>query len=258
VLGLKPLDPLLRDPGAMERGTLFHDALERFTKSVDPMRPEAFDELLTIGKKLFEKTALPPDVAAVWWPRFQRMAHHMIEWERVDAASVESRHAEIVASAVATERSATLISGRADRIDLLKDGTAIVYDYKTGSSPSKGQAHTLLSPQLALEGALLKRGTFNDLGVHDVSDLVFIRLKGNGEVIPESILQHARKTRTADELAEEAWWRLGELLAYYDDPGNGYLSRAIPFREGDVSGDYDHLARVLEWSAGSDDDGVDA
>ena len=257
VLGLTPLDPLLRDPGAMERGTLFHDALERFTKAIDPMRTDAFAELLAIGKRLFEEAALPPDVAAVWWPRFERMAHHLVEWEQREAASVESRHAEISASAIATDRSATLISGRADRIDFLRDGAAVVYDYKTGSSPSKGQAHTLLSPQLALEGALLRRGAFGGLGARSVSDLVFIRLKGNGEVVPESILQHDRKTRTAEELADEAWQRLGDLLAYYDDPANGYLSRAIPFREGDVSGDYDHLARVLEWSAGSDDDGAD-
>ena len=37
-------------------------------------------------------------------------------------------------------------------------------------------------------------------------------------------------------------------------PAKGYLSRALPFREGETEGDYDHLARVLEWSAGSDDE----
>ena len=39
-------------------------------------------------------------------------------------------------------------------------GMADILDYKTGSSPSKAQAHTLLAPQLALEGALLRRGAF--------------------------------------------------------------------------------------------------
>jgi ATP-dependent helicase/nuclease subunit B len=185
------------------------------------------------------------------------MARHLVEWERQGAASVRKRHAETAAAAITTERSATSIAGRADRIDLLTDGTAIVYDYKTGSSPSKAQAHTLLSPQLALEGALLKRGAFAAVEARGVSDLVFVRLKGNGDVTPESILQHAKMAKTADALSDEAWQRLGELLAYYDDPGNGYLSRALPFREGDVSGDYDHLARVLEWSAGTDDEGPD-
>ena len=44
--------------------------------------------------------------------------------------------------------------------------------------------------------------------------------------------------------------RLEKLLIHYADPQTGYLSRALPFREGETDGDYDHLARVLEWSAG--------
>ena len=56
----------------------------------------------------------------------------------------------------------------------------------------------------------------------------------------------------ATDLAEEAWARLEKLLIHYADPTTGYLSRALPFREGETDGDYDHLARVLEWSAGGD------
>ena len=148
--------------------------------------------------------------------------------------------------------SGVTLSGYADRIDIRPAGMADILDYKTGFSPSKAQAHTLLSPQLALEGALLKRGAFRDLGPLQPADLAFIRLKANGEVIPESILAHNRNIRTADDLSEEAWARLEALLAHYADPQSGYLSRALPFREGETDGDYDHLARVLEWSAGGD------
>ena len=120
----------------------------------------------------------------------------------------------------------------------------------TGSSPSKGQAHTLLSPQLALEGALLRRGAFADVGPLQPADLAFVRLKANGEVLHESILEHDRKAKSAGDLSEEAWARLEKLLLHYRDPQAGYLSRALPFREAEVDGEYDHLARVLEWSAG--------
>ena len=42
ILRLKALDPLLRDPGAAERGTLFHAILHRFSASgVDPRDPAA-------------------------------------------------------------------------------------------------------------------------------------------------------------------------------------------------------------------------
>ena len=33
---------------------------------------------------------------------------------------------------------------------------------------------------------------------------------------------------------------------------------SLPFREGEMDGDYDHLARVLEWSAGGDDEAGEA
>ena len=77
-----------------------------------------------------------------------------------------------------------------------------------------------------------------------------MRLKPNGEVFHESILEHNRKAKSANDLSEEAWARLEKLLLHYRDPKAGYLSRALPFREDEVDGDYDHLARVLEWSAG--------
>lgn len=146
------------------------------------------------------------------------------------------------------------LSGYADRVDLLAGGMADILDYKTGSSPSKAQAHTLLAPQLALEGALLRRGAFKGLGAREPSQLAFVRLKPNGEVFEESILDYNRQPRTAEDLAEEAWARLEKLLVHYADPTTGYLSRALPFREGESDGDYDHLARVLEWSAGGDSD----
>ncbi|MER8485114.1 double-strand break repair protein AddB [Mesorhizobium sp. M1322] len=255
ILGLMPLDPIIRDPGAAERGTLFHAILHLFSRTVaDPLVPEALDGLIAAGRQCFAETALPPDVEAVWWPRFEKLAAGIIEWERGRAFAVTRRHAEERAEKTGVGQSGVTLSGYADRVDLLAGGMADILDYKTGSSPSKAQAHTLLSPQLALEGALLRRGAFKGLGAREPSQLAFIRLKPNGEVFEESILEYNRKPRTAADLAEEAWARLEKLLIHYADPATGYLSRALPFREGETDGDYDHLARVLEWSAGGDAD----
>ncbi|RWI43775.1 MAG: double-strand break repair protein AddB, partial [Mesorhizobium sp.] len=255
ILGLMPLDPVIRDPGAAERGTLFHAILHLFTARVaDPLVPEALDGLIAAGRACFTEAALPPDVEAVWWPRFEKLAAGIIEWERGRAFAVTMRHAEERAEKTGVGQSGVTLSGYADRVDLLAGGMADILDYKTGSSPSKAQAHTLLSPQLALEGALLSRGAFKGLGAREPSQLAFIRLKPNGEVFEESILEYNRKPRTAADLAEEAWVRLEKLLIHYADPATFYLSRALPFREGETDGDYDHLARVLEWSAGGDAD----
>lgn len=253
ILGLLPLDPLIRDPGAAERGTLFHAILHLFSSEVaDPRAPDALAGLIAAGRACFAEAALPADVEAVWWPRFEKLAANIIEWERTRADAVVQRHAEERAGKTVVGQSGVTLSGYADRVDLLAGGMADILDYKTGSSPSKAQAHTLLAPQLALEGALLRRGAFKDLGAREPSQLAFIRLKPNGEVFEESILEHNRQPRTATDLAEEAWARLEKLLIHYADPATGYLSRALPFREGETDGAYDHLARVLEWSAGGD------
>ena len=255
ILRLAPLDPLVSDPGAAERGTLFHDILHRFTESgVDARDRQALEALIAIGRACFGQAALPPDVEAVWWPRFAAMAPHIIAFERARVDHLRSRHAEVAASPLPIGATDAVISGRADRIDILHDGHADILDYKTGSSPSRRQAHTLVAPQLALEGAVLKRGGFATLGAADPADLVYVRLRPNGEVLVDSILEFKRKRRPAGELSDDAWRRLEQLVAHYSDPEAGYLSRALPFREGDTDGDYDHLARVLEWSAGAEDD----
>ncbi len=50
-------------------------------------------------------------------------------------------------------------------------------------------------------------------------------------------------------LVAEALARLKQRIAFFDDPSTPYHSRVRPYRAG-VAGDYDHLARVREWSLG--------
>lgn len=253
VLDLQPLDPLLRDPGAAERGTLFHDIIHAFSTEVpDPAASDATDRLLDIARRQFDALALPPDIDAVWWPRFVDMAPRLVEWERVRPQGILSRHAELAARRTEIGLTGGTLRGRADRIDLRPSGMADILDFKTGASPSRGQAHTLLAPQLALEGALLMKGAFEGLGALTPSELAYVRLRPNGQVEEESILSFNRQDKSAVALSDEAWARLEKLLSHYASPASGYLSRALPFRAEEMDGDYDHLARTREWSAGVD------
>jgi len=255
ILELSPLDPLIRDPSAAERGLLFHDILHRFAQAgVDPHAAEAHDRLLAIGRAAFHEAALPPDVDAVWWPRFRLLARGIVDWERRDRPRDAVRLAEALAGPTPIGATGVTLSGRADRIDLHGDGLADILDFKTGSYPSKRQAHMLVVPQLPLEGALLARGAFGDAGARAPSELAYVRLKANGSVLEETVLHYRNQKRTAPDMSQDAWDRLERLVAWYQDEANGYLSRALPFKEHDVDGDYDHLARVLEWSAGGETD----
>lgn len=254
ILRLRPIDPLIRDPGAADRGTLFHEILHRFSQSgIDPRDPSARAGLLAIAGQCFAEEALPPDVHAVWWPRFAKLATAIIDWERQRADTIISRRSEVRAPGTMVGETGVIVSGFADRIDLLPAGMADVLDFKTGSYPSKRQAHTLVAPQLPLEAALLQRSGFGDLGSLQPAELAYVRLRPNGQVLQESILSiKGSSPKSGPEIAADAWRRLDELLTSYRDVTRGYLSRALPFREGEAGGDYDHLARVLEWSAGAD------
>src|SRR5690606_6184478 len=110
--------------------------------------PQALEALLAAGRACFEEVALPADVEAVWWPRFEKLASEIIDWERGRAPSLKSRHPEERAEKTTVGMSGVTLSGYADRIDMLPGGMADILDYKTGASPSKAQAHTLLAPQL--------------------------------------------------------------------------------------------------------------
>ena len=48
---------------------------------------------------------------------------------------------------------------------------------------------------------------------------------------------------------------LAALVRRYDDPDQPYRSRTAPRFVKTYAGDYDHLARVREWSAGDEEDG---
>ena len=255
ILGLLPLDPLIGEPDAAQRGLLFHEILHRFVDAgIDPAAADAERHLTDIAKSCFTEAGLPPEVEAVWWPRFAAMRGDFIAWESDRLLRVASRHSEVSAARTAVGDTGVVLTGRADRIDILGDATADILDYKTGSSPSRMQALTLLAPQLALEGALLSRGAFESVGRLDPVDLIYVRLRPNGSVEEESILRHRNKLKPAGELCAEAWDRLEDLLNHYRLPESGFLSRALPFRAEDTDGDYDHLARVLEWSAGAADE----
>lgn len=261
VLGLHRLEPLVRDPGAAERGTLLHDILAGFVEAeIDPAAPDALAQLMAVGRAAFDAMALPRDVEVAWWPRFVRTARNIIAWDR--DRNVARRCAEEAATPALVGSTGVSLSGRADRIDIHSDGSAEILDFKTGSTPSKKQAHTLIAPQLALEAALLARGAFSGIGPRRPVELAHVRLRADGAVEQESILSAGggkeRSEKSAVALGEEAWARLTELLDWFAVESNGYRSRVLPLRERDVEGDYDHLARVLEWSAGGDEPGGEA
>jgi ATP-dependent helicase/nuclease subunit B len=115
-----------------------------------------------------------------------------------------------------------------------------------------------VAPQLPLEGAILRHGEFEEIppGGGSVDEFVYVRLRGGeppGEAKPIEFKQGA-----PDSQADYALRRLTAIVARFDDPAQPYRSLVHPLWKTRYEGDYDHLARVKEWSltAGATDDGA--
>ncbi|PKQ07168.1 MAG: double-strand break repair protein AddB [Alphaproteobacteria bacterium HGW-Alphaproteobacteria-11] len=247
ILKLPVLDDLDADIAAAERGMIVHKALEKFVAAFPEELPDhALRKLLEIGEGVFENAMERPGVAAFWWPRFRRIARWMIEYERGHRPDVTRSFAETLGEIeIDGLRRPVILRGKADRIDLMKDGTLGIADYKTGSVPSKKQVEIGLSPQLPLEAAMAARGGFRDKGLPEAraSRLVYLRLTGGETAGEERVIPDP-----GGDLAEEIFARLVDLLKQYESEATPYLSRPRPKFTGRY-GDYDHLARVKEWSA---------
>jgi ATP-dependent helicase/nuclease subunit B len=249
VLRLQPLDAVDTPPGARDRGTVIHEAIGTFTERYKEGLPaDPLEELLRLGKEGFARLEDFPDARAFWWPRFQRVARWFIDFERERRSRLQTLHAEVGAAlAIPLGNDIFTLRTRADRIEQLEDGRYAILDYKTGRAPSSKQVKSGLSPQLTLEGAILRKGGF--AGIPEgasIAEYLYVELRG-GEPAGEQKAVDLDQT-TPDMEAETALYKLTGVLLKFAAAENGYASRERPMFMGRGGGDYDHLARVREWS----------
>ncbi|MGQ7791003.1 double-strand break repair protein AddB [Faunimonas sp. B44] len=257
VLGLRPFEPIAKELDAAERGTVVHAILERFVKErpAGPFDGVAEARLGIIADAVFAEYRDYPEVATVWRPRFERIARWFVKTE-ADRGEIAERIVE--SSARFDVRDGFVLTGRADRIDRLADGTLAVIDYKTGQPPGIDEVLSL-SPQLPLEAILVEAGAFSGVPKAEVARLEYYRLAGHRDG-PEICARGMRKARgdkpevTLRETIATTEARLRELIAAFGSADTPYLSRKIPKLGRQFGGDYDHLARIAEWALESADD----
>jgi ATP-dependent helicase/nuclease subunit B len=243
VLRLRELEPLDADPGAADRGNLIHAVLAEFVRTgPDPRDAGARDHLLDIGRAAFRRFGHMPQVRALWWPRFERIAAWFIQREA-------DERDDLVRSLVETDGRMMLdapggtfeIHGRADRIDVLPTGDLRIVDYKTGGAPTIKEVEAGYAPQLPLEAAIAGAGGFGDLGQSQPVALQYWRLSGGRE--PAKI---AEATRDVAGTTQRTLARLDERIRAFDAAGSFY--RAMPYPpKSPRYNPYVHLERVAAW-----------
>jgi ATP-dependent helicase/nuclease subunit B len=248
VLGLEPLKPIAAAPDPARRGIIFHGAIGDFLTAFPQALPaDVAGELETHGSRHFEQIADYPGLVSFWWPRFRRIARWMAEQEpdlRHGVARVLAERYGVIDLMIKGEP--FRLSCRADRIDLMTDGTARIIDYKTGSVPTTKQVESGLAPQLTLQAAILARGGFQDVRAMETARIAYVHLTGGdpaGEIgwLKLPVMDVAR-----EHLAE-----LEKLLTSYASEMQAYIPRFGMQKDEDES-DYDHLSRFREWSLSGD------
>jgi ATP-dependent helicase/nuclease subunit B len=254
ILRLRPLDAVDTAPGAAERGTIIHAAVGDFTRLYAKNLPtDPVDKLIALGEPHFAALEDFPEARAFWRPRFLRIAHWFVRWDAGRRTAITALEAEIRGEIdIALDQATFKLRGVADRIERMRDGRYVILDYKTGSARTEKQVRSGLAPQLTLEAAILRNGGFKEIprGA-SVAELVYVLLKG-GE--PPGRYEEVKfKEGTSDSHADRALEKLTALARRFDDDKEPYRSLVHPMWT-TYYGDYDHLARVKEWSSGRDDD----
>ena len=95
---------------------------------------------------------------------------------------------------------------------------------------------------------MLLQGAFGDITASSVRELIHVRLTG-GAIPGEAAVAKL----DANQLAAGTLERLSRHIERYANAVQGYRSREMPYRMSDA-GDYDHLARVREWSLAVEDE----
>ena len=247
ILRLKPLDPVDRPSDAALRGTLFHDALAEFTTAHarGELDETALDELLAIGRNVFDRQIQTPSTRMFWWPRFEAVAKWFIETEHNRRANLAEVYAETKGQIMLNAPAGMItLSARADRLERDHHGNLTIIDYKTGVVPSQKQVRDGIRNQLAVEGLIAAEGGFGGLAPGIVLALEYWQI--SGRKFAPGVIQ-SRLTNVFD--AELMRQRLEALAAHYDNPQSSYPSEPDPTTVPTFK-PYEHLSRSLEWRNG--------
>ncbi len=253
ILGLEELDQLGAVHGLRELGSAVHYALESFVADhpAGPLPPDAREKLLVFLRAGLVAHLRDESFVALQWPRLERTIDFYLNFEARRREKIGDIKTELAGKLdiQLKDGSVFTLTARADRIELNTDGSVTLVDYKTGTPPGIKEILVGFAPQLTLEAAMVLRDGF-DLGraVRSI-DGVYLKLLGakGGEVRPIDF----KANGSFMDVSEKHYKSLLELLDQFRDPATAYPPRPFP-KFAKRYNAYDHLARVKEWSQGSE------
>lgn len=243
ILRLKPLKEIEQDLTLADYGTIIHGILEEFNNKYPQGFPlNAKDELLKMGRESFLKNNLAMERRAFWWPNFEKVVNHLCALEELYRPNIARVHNEVKGFfEISLPAGLFKVTAKADRVDETKDGKINIIDYKTGKARTPKEVSRGYAPQLPIEGLIAQKGRYDGVKAAEINALIYWQLGKKDVVISEKISSILSQT-------EE---HIKELISLFDFETTGYICHPNPKRIPEYS-DYEHLARVKEWSVQGD------
>ncbi|MFJ6025329.1 double-strand break repair protein AddB [Brevundimonas sp. NPDC092305] len=235
------------------RGTAIHDALHRFGDAWETDGAaggvERFADLYMTA---LLDAGMPQAALARERVLGLNAGRWVVEWEAARRSTSRrvllERSAEL---AIDIDGEPFVLTAKADRIEVT-DGRLSVIDFKTGSAPTAKQVETGFSSQLPLTAAIACAGGFGPEGAGEPHELLYVSVTGRE---PPARIEDRAGEEGASATTDAAMDGLIERVRDYRRLERAYASRTAPaFAQRSVS-DYDHLARVAEWSTSGEEEG---
>lgn len=255
-LNFTPLEDLGQTVSHRERGTVLHEIFADFViEQHDVMGDDAAKILEQLAIKHFALIDSDPDRRDIWLRRFAVSADRFLEFERERNGRVQARYAEQdLSHSFPTANGEFKLYGRADRIDVMQDGTVEIMDFKTGNPPDKTQMQNLMAPQLPLEAYVMAKSGFVGMAPHPASALKFIKIANGPNAFVESDY-HCPDGMNVMEAADRTFEMLTRRIAHFLERDDvAMVPNLIPKKGQTYAGAYDHLARKKEWAGLSAED----
>ncbi len=253
VLGLRKLPPLGEAPDARERGSMIHDVFDRFvSQGHDFSAGNAHATLMRMAEAAFSGLDAIGERRDIWLKRFERAAEEFLAYERNRDPQVAARFAEVEGSW--TLPIGFVLTGKADRIDQLRDGTLEILDFKTGSIPTPKAMKAFEAPQLLLEAAMAEAGAFPVVMAAAASALTYVKIGLGPEALVASPFKPGEGLSVPEAAGEVARRLQGHVEALLLSDERVMAARIRPDVARRYRGDYDHLARTDEWTIAAGED----
>lgn len=253
-LGLRKLAALRMESDHALRGRILHKAFESFLSAYPDALPDEAEALFYKHlQAAADVLAHEPEALRFWIARMDGPVRRILAHERIWRERAQFYMTEASGTlALDVDGQAFRLYGRADRIDRRRDGYALI-DYKSGGNFSAKKLESADLPQLPLEALILERGAFMGDGPERRSFSGRVSYLGYWMV-------HAGNSDKADVSVEgdlkaliaTAEDGLKGLIRHYRDERTAYDNLPDPQRRPRYN-DYEHLARVREWSVADSD-----